>query len=126
MSDVLSKVSTVHISKLYNAKLYDTPPEWVQQIMFFPLNAHIETISLTPDLTSLFMLPLSKQAYRELQNLFTKLLMVPFDTQAIDQWSFISGNQIYTYSKLYNLPYVNVQVPDTYRWIWKSKYVLRI
>ena len=29
-------------------------------------------------------------------------------------------------SKLYNLPFVNVQVPDTHRWIWKSKYVPRI
>ena len=82
--------------------------------------------SLTPDLASLFMLPLSQQAYDKLQNLQRQLLMVPFDTQAIDQWSFIWGNQTYTSSKLYNLSFVNVQVPDTHRWIWKSKYVPRI
>lgn len=62
--------------------------------------------SLTPNLATLFMLPLSQQAYNKLQNLQRQLLMVPFDTQAIDQWSSIWGNQVYTSSKLYNLFFV--------------------
>jgi len=68
-----------------------------------------------------FHLPLSEQAYHEYQSLQDYLQIIQVQQEDKDTWQYIWGNNTYSSSKLYNLPYKNIQPPKPLVWIWDSK-----
>jgi hypothetical protein len=75
------------------------------------------------DITSLFYLPLSPQAYQELEQL--KLLMQnnPL-TQEKDLWAYCWGDS-YSSANFYSHIHKHIQVPSVYKWLWKSSCVMK-
>jgi len=69
-----------------------------------------------------FYLPLSVQALQEYQNLQEYIQTIQVHPDCKDSWQYIWGNNAYTSSRFYNLPYKNVQPPTPFTWIWNSKF----
>ena len=88
--------------------------------------ASVKSVIEAEDLASLFTLPLSEQAYAELQVLQTELQLTPIAQGQKDTWVFIWGNQIYSSSRFYGLVFKNLNVQITFSWLWKSKCTPRI
>jgi hypothetical protein len=76
------------------------------------------------DLTDLFHLPLSVQAYAELSELQSMSHGNPVTPEG-DSWNFC-WDPTYTAAKFYNHIHAHNQVPSVYRWIWKSSCTMRI
>jgi len=53
----------------------------------------------TVDLNTLFSLPLSEQAYVQLQNLQAELITISYEEGRADSWSFLWGSQVYSSKK---------------------------
>ena len=68
-----------------------------------------------------FYLPISVQALQEYQNLQEYIQTIQVHPDCKDSWQYIWGNNAYTSSRFYNLPYKNVQPPTPFTWIWNSK-----
>jgi hypothetical protein len=54
--------------------------------------ASVLEVMQAEDLESLFLLPLSQQAFEELENLQAQLQDLPYDVDAADRWTPIWGN----------------------------------
>lgn len=80
----------------------------------------------TDDLSMLFHLPLSPQAFQELVTMQLQLQMVPYDSNTSDTWSFSWGNSQYTSRRLYQLAFKHLILPNTFKWVWKSKCTPRL
>jgi hypothetical protein len=76
------------------------------------------------NLTDLFHLPLSVQAYAELIELQSLLQSNPVTSEG-DSWNFC-WDPVYTAAKFYNHIHAHIQVPVVYKWLWKSSYTMRI
>jgi hypothetical protein len=76
------------------------------------------------EITDLFYLPLSFQAFAELEELKEIMAANPI-TSKWDTWSFCWGSK-YTAAKFYNHIHAHIQVSSVYRWIWKSCCTMRI
>ncbi|TVU07261.1 hypothetical protein EJB05_47309, partial [Eragrostis curvula] len=70
-----------------------------------------------------FHLPLSQEAFQELQSLntITQGLQTVIAQQQKDQWHYIWGTSIYSTAKFYSIPFIALRPPDPFGWIWKSK-----
>lgn len=73
------------------------------------------------DLETLFSLPLSQEAFSELQQLQLYLQDVPYNASMGDQWSFIWSNATYTSSRLYKRVFSGWQAQPAFTWLWQSK-----
>ena len=69
-------------------------------------------------LSSLFSLPLSQQAFNELENLQILLENNP-PSQDQDVWSYCWGEK-YTAGQFYLKVFSSLTVPKTYGWIWET------
>ena len=78
-------------------------------------------IMQTDDISEIFNLPLSDQAWSELLALQNDIQQINFDENSVDTWTFIWGNSQYTSSRFYRLAFRNSYTRRTFKWIWKSK-----
>jgi hypothetical protein len=78
------------------------------------------------DLDSLFWLPLSEEAFDELQSLQDVLMTQTFDEQTKDVWLYQWGNATYSSRKLYKLAFQNVPAHPIFAWLWKFKCTPRV
>jgi hypothetical protein len=77
-------------------------------------------------LDDLFNLPLTLEAFEELQQLQAILADVHYDPMGTDSWVYIWGNTKYTSTRLYKIAFQHLQPPITFSWIWKSKCTPRL
>ena len=89
-------------------------------------NISVKKIMQTDDLSMLFHLPLSPQAFQELVTMQLQLQMVPYDSNTSDTWSFSWGNSQYTSRRFYQLAFKHLILPNTFKWVWKSKCTPRL
>jgi hypothetical protein len=82
-----------------------------------------EEVYAIDDITQLFHLPLSSQAYEELQELSFQMRRNPLSV-GNDSWVYVWGST-YTASKYYKHIYEHIQVIGLYRWIWKSSCIMK-
>jgi hypothetical protein len=75
------------------------------------------------DITQLFHLPLSAQAYEKLQDLTINMTRNPLSI-GNDSWIYSWGSS-YTTSKYYQHIHAHIQVTGVYRWIWKSSCIMK-
>ena len=80
-------------------------------------NISVKKIMQTDDLSMLFHLPLSPQAFQELVTMQLQLQMVPYDSNISDTWSFSWGNSQYTSRRLYQLAFKHLILPNTFKWV---------
>jgi hypothetical protein len=69
------------------------------------------------DLDSLFWLPLSQEAFDELQSLQDVLMTQTFDEQTKDVWLCQWGNATYSSRMLYKLAFQNVPAHPIFAWL---------
>ena len=86
----------------------------------------MKNVRETEDLDTLFTLPLSEQAFNELQDLQLELHSVPYDDAQIDSWVFIWGSSIYSSQKFYALSFKKMATSPCFTWLSKSKCIPRI
>jgi hypothetical protein len=89
-------------------------------------NSSVKGIMEVGHLDDLFSLPLSSQAFEEYQSLQSKLQEIQYDVTVADKWNFIWGNGIYISRKFYALGVSRMDVPPTFKWLWKSKCIPRL
>lgn len=80
----------------------------------------------SPDLESIFYLPLTQEAHQEMMDLQDYLQYIPYDGEQKDQWNFIWGNGKYTSSRMYKHVFSGLQAPHTFQLKWKAKCMPRI
>ncbi len=73
-----------------------------------------------------FKLPLTQEAYTEFLQLKGELDALSLASQQGDNWSFIWVRNNYTSKALYKLNFAAMQPPIPFRWIWKTKCVMKI
>jgi hypothetical protein len=78
------------------------------------------------DLDTLFSLPLSQEAFEELETLGQFLELQAFDEESKDTWIYQWGNMTYSSSKLYKLAFQNLPEHSVFSWLWKSKCTPRV
>ena len=78
----------------------------------------------TENLQDLFTLPLSPEAFTQLQALLNSLDQLVLTYQC-DVWTYIWGNQIYLSAKAYKLLKGSANVHQAYNWLWKSSCQLK-
>lgn len=77
------------------------------------------------DLDTLFMLPLSAQAYEEFELLQGQLQGMNYDENGIDKWTPIWGNK-YSSRRFYSYIFDAIEAHPVFKKIWKSKCTPRI
>jgi hypothetical protein len=73
------------------------------------------------DIFSHFILPLSNEAFHELQLVFELLLQNPIEANSTDHRIFSWGNSAYAPSKFSNFMFAQIPGDDTLSAIWKSR-----
>jgi hypothetical protein len=86
----------------------------------------VKSVIEAQDLDTLFMLPLTQEAYTDLGNLQDFLQSVGFDDSVKDKWTLIWGSSSYSSSKLYKLAFQGLDAHPIFRWVWKSRCTNRI
>jgi hypothetical protein len=86
-------------------------------------NNSVAQVYQEEDISSLFYLPLSAQAYQELVQLQQLMQDNPL-TQGNDQWAYSWGDK-YSSANFYRHIHSHLQVPNVYKWIWKSSCVMK-
>jgi hypothetical protein len=75
------------------------------------------------DILYLFYLPLSTLAYQELGEMHTIMDANPISDQK-DIWSYCWGDQ-YKSAKFYKHIHSHIQVASVYKWLWKSRCMIK-
>jgi hypothetical protein len=81
----------------------------------------VKAVMEAQDLDTLFFLPLSREAFAELQDLQLLLQSFAFDRDSYDSWVFIWGSPSYSSAKFYKFAFSGSQVPPSFNLLWKSK-----
>jgi hypothetical protein len=76
---------------------------------------------LNNQIESQFHLPLSVQAFQEYQDLQQLIQQLQMESEHKDSWQYIWGNNNFTASRFYHLPFKNLHPPRHFIWIWDSK-----
>lgn len=88
--------------------------------------ASVNEIMNAEDLDNIFFLPISEEAYAELQGLNDFLQLQHFDDHAKDVWSYQWGSITYSSSKFYKTVFQNIPAHPAFSWVWKSKCTPRV
>lgn len=104
---------------------------WSMQYHSLYMFANNKSISLakarsTADLTQLFRLPMTRDAYNEFLDFQTALGSLPHSQDQPDTWTYIWNNDRYSSSKFYQHHFATVIPPAPLLWIWKSKCMPRV
>lgn len=89
-------------------------------------NASVNAVMSAEDLDNLFYLPLSQEAFEEMEMLSAVLSTQSFDAQSADVWTYQWGSSKYSSKKLYKLAFNNMPAHPIFKWLWKSKCTSRI
>jgi len=82
-------------------------------------NISLANAKQTENIHNLFHLPLSEQAYDQLQRLQTDIERIN-ETVEHDTWSYIWGNSYYSSAKAYKSMKGHNIVHNSYKWTWSS------
>jgi hypothetical protein len=94
------------------------------RLFSFALNQDISVFEVlqTENLASLFYLPLSVQAFDELQLLQGSLNVLRENADGDnDQWKYSLNNGTYTSSSYYKFLFQGLPAETVFKWLWKSK-----
>jgi hypothetical protein len=86
----------------------------------------VSKVMAAADLDTLFSLPISQEAFEELETLGQFLELQAFDEESKDTWIYQWGNTTYSSSKLYKLAFQNLPEHPVFSWLWKSKCTPRV
>jgi hypothetical protein len=75
----------------------------------------VQGVMQAEDLDSLFMLPLTQEAFT-----------VSFDESIKDKWTLAWGSNTYSSSRLYKLAFQGLDTHPIFAWVWKSRCMNRI
>jgi hypothetical protein len=78
------------------------------------------------DIVDLFRIPMTRQAFNELQLLSSELSAFSANSNENDSWSFIWNSSTYSVKKFYRQQFLSLQPPKPLRWIWQSKCMPKI
>jgi hypothetical protein len=78
-----------------------------------------QTVHQTEPLHSLFHLPISEEAFAQLEQL-QQLLNNQVISDNLDWWQYIWGNNQFSSKKAYLHLTGHAQVPQVFEWLWKS------
>lgn len=78
------------------------------------------------DLESIFHLPLTQEAYHELQDMNTYLQDTLYDENSRDRWILAWGNDRNTSKQFYTLVFKGLDAPPTFSSLWKANCIPRI
>jgi hypothetical protein len=104
-----SNVWNGHLLQSKYPRLYSFAKNKQISVAQFLLNNQIEVQ---------FHLILSVQAFQEYQELQQLIQQIQLSPGNKDSWQYIWGNDKYTSSKIYHLPYRNLNPPQQFIWIW--------
>jgi retron-type reverse transcriptase len=98
------------------------------RLFSFARNKHLSVKAVldAPDLDTLFRLPLSHEAFEELQLLQVQIQNFVIDSNTRDQWRFIWGNMQYSSARFYKFVFSSHQAPPTFSLLWNSKCIPRV
>jgi len=77
------------------------------------------------DLDTLFLLPLSQQAFEEMENLQAQLQALPYDEHSPDQWTPKWGSK-YTSRRFYREVFNNMEAHPILKVVWKARCTPRV
>lgn len=87
----------------------------------------LEKVLGTSNLVDTFRIPMSRQAFNELQILEDDVSsLIDASSQEKGSMSFIWGNNIYSANRYYHHHFSSITTPVPISWLWKSKCVPRI
>ena len=89
-------------------------------------NISVSEVMSAEDLDTLFALPISQEAFEELETLGDFLQLQTFDEESRDTWTYQWGNATYSSSKFYKLAFQNLPEHRVFSWLWKSKCTPRV
>jgi hypothetical protein len=97
--------------------------EKLPRLFTFAKNQKISVVTFfeTANIIDHFHLPLSEQAFQELQELQIIVQSIQMGDEEKDQWHYIWGSKKYTSKCFYNHPYKNFEPPGSFLWIWNSR-----
>jgi hypothetical protein len=97
------------------------------RLFYFAINeaVSVQGIIQAEDLDDVFFLPLSVQAFDELQLLQDYLSDIQYDEDVSDTWEPIWGSR-YTSKKFYNYAYKEVEGHSIFKLVWKSRCTPRV
>lgn len=87
----------------------------------------LEKVMNTVNLVDLFCIPMSRQAFEELQLLAEDVSsLIAGSSEGKDHWTFIWGKDSYSVSRYYHHHFYSISIPQPMLWIWKSICIPRI
>jgi hypothetical protein len=89
-------------------------------------NISVQEVMTHVDLSTLFELPLSKQAFDEFQSLRQMVSQWDYLPQLNDKWCTIWKDGVFTSSLYYQHYFKDIKASSVLKWIWKSRVLLRI
>ena len=87
-------------------------------------NQTVKNFMQYQDLTENFHLPLSAQAFQQLQSLQEKTIQIQ-QSDETDIWSYSWNSSLFSSSKAYKVLTQGTLAPDLFHQIWKSAAILR-
>jgi hypothetical protein len=84
-------------------------------------NISVAKFLQSEDILEQFNLPLSAEAFQELQDLQTIIQGIQVQSNKADCWQYIWGSNRYSSKQFYNLPFKNIRPPPPFLWIWQSR-----
>jgi hypothetical protein len=87
-------------------------------------NIYVKKVLQTEDISELFYLPLSTQAFEEFNHVET--ILENINPSGQDSWKTIWKDGIYTANKFYHYTFRDQVASPIYSWIWKSRCTLSI
>jgi hypothetical protein len=89
-------------------------------------NISVNEVMSAEDLDTLFALPISQEAFEELQMLSVFLQSQAFDEDSKDIWTYQWGSATYSSSKFYKVAFQSLSAHPVFTWLWKSKCTPRV
>ena len=66
------------------------------------------------------------QAFQEILSLQLDIQAIPYDINNVDTWNFLWGDSNYTSRRFYQLAFKHLALPQSFKWVWKSKCTPRL
>jgi hypothetical protein len=109
---------------------------WLDEVLFqkFPRffsfvrneNLSVQQVPMAEDLDSIFHLPISSEAFQELEQLQVMLSNTPYHPKDLALWILAWGSTNYSSRRYYQMVFVNLHVHPVFKSVWISKCIPRI
>jgi hypothetical protein len=81
-------------------------------------NISVAKFPQSGDILEKFHIPLSAEAFQELQDLQAIIQGIQIQNNEADCWQYIWGSNRYSPKQFYNLPFKSIRLPSPFLWIW--------